>query len=167
MSRTAKDYSKGKVYRVICNKTGKVYIGSTCSTLTKRLSEHKKSYKQWLKKTLNYNTVFEIIEQENYNIILIEEYPCKNINQLEARERFFIESMLCVNKQIPGRTQKEYRADNRNTILQQKQEYREQNRDIINEKQKEKIKCVCGSIHNRSHKARHEKSNKHINFISK
>lgn len=34
-------YSRGKIYRLVCNKTGKVYYGSTIDTLIDRLAKHK------------------------------------------------------------------------------------------------------------------------------
>lgn len=33
-------YCEGKIYAIICNKTGKVYYGSTIEELTERLSKH-------------------------------------------------------------------------------------------------------------------------------
>ena len=39
------DYKNGKIYRIVCEETGRQYIGSTCSTLVKRLSNHKNKSK--------------------------------------------------------------------------------------------------------------------------
>ena len=34
------DYSKGKIYKIVCNVTGLVYVGSTCEpTLARRLAK--------------------------------------------------------------------------------------------------------------------------------
>ena len=41
------DYKNGKIYRIVCEETGRQYIGSTCSTLVKRLSNPIK-WKIWL-----------------------------------------------------------------------------------------------------------------------
>ena len=109
MPKQPVDYSKGKIYRIICNKTNQIYIGSTCSTLTKRLSQHKTDFNCWLNGTTKkYVTSYKIIKNENYVIILIEEYPCENKNQLTSRERYYIELMDCVNRYIPTRTPAEY-----------------------------------------------------------
>ena len=59
------DYKNGKIYRLVCNTTGKQYIGSTCSTLCKRLYEHKHKYKQWLNGKRGLTTSFYIIENGN------------------------------------------------------------------------------------------------------
>ncbi len=44
------DYSKGKIYKIVCNTTGLVYIGSTCEpTLARRLAGHRGAYNAFLK----------------------------------------------------------------------------------------------------------------------
>ena len=40
-------------------------------------------------------------------IVLVEDFPCQNENQARAKEAFYIQNNPCVNKNIPGRTQKE------------------------------------------------------------
>ena len=35
------NYQNAKIYRIVCNVTGKQYIGSTVSNLSTRLSQHK------------------------------------------------------------------------------------------------------------------------------
>jgi len=35
------DYTKSKIYKIICNNSGLIYIGSTTCLLSKRLQEHK------------------------------------------------------------------------------------------------------------------------------
>ena len=148
------DYKNGKIYRIVCNETGLCYIGSTISTLVKRLYKHKSDFKQYLKGKCTYITSFKIIENGNYDIILLEEFPCENKNQLCKRERYYIETMECVNLVIPTRTLKEYYKDNKEKIKEyceknrQKKceyykEYCEKNREKLKEKSKkdyEKIK---------------------------
>lgn len=111
------NYSQGKIYKIVCNITGKMYIGSTCKpTLASRLSEHKSSYKRFLKGKRRNVTSFEILEGDNYDIVLLENYSCESKDQLHARERFYIESLDCVNKVIPNRTKEE-------TLAYSKQSY--------------------------------------------
>ena len=98
------NYQNGKIYRIDCLSTGKVYIGSTTKeTVAKRLAEHVSKFKQWKAGKSNY-TSFQIIEQGNYKITLIELYPCNSKDELSRREGFYIRSMECVNKVIPNRT---------------------------------------------------------------
>ena len=141
------DYSKGKIYKIVCNKTGKIYIGSTTSELSKRLSEHKRAYK-WSKKNKNYKnmTSYKIIEGNNFNIILIEEVNCKSKEELLKRERFYIENIECVNKIYPLRTKKEYYNEHETDIKEYIKQYKEDNKDklkdyIANYYQKNKMKC--------------------------
>ena len=42
------DYGNGKVYKIVCNNTGKVYIGSTTQPLSKRLVAHRLDYKKYI-----------------------------------------------------------------------------------------------------------------------
>jgi hypothetical protein len=44
---------------------------------------------------------------DDVRIELIEEFPCENKMELNAREGYYIRTLDCVNKVIPGRTQKE------------------------------------------------------------
>jgi hypothetical protein len=132
-------YKNGKIYKIVCNVTGKVYIGSTCKkTLAHRLAQHRADYKRFLdKKTEKYMTSFKVLENNNYSIILMEEYPCETKEQLLAQERYYIENNECVNKYIPNRTIKEYYEANKEQILEQQKEYYETNKEQISEYQKE------------------------------
>ena len=104
------DYSKGKIYKIVCNTTCLIYIGSTCEpTLAKRLAKHRGDYKVFLNGKRKYGIKsFDILENNNYEIILIENCDCLCKDELHSRERHFIESMECTNKVIPTRTDKEY-----------------------------------------------------------
>jgi len=54
------DYSNSKIYKIICNITGFVYIGSTLQTLIQRLQDHKRDYNSYLNKKHNYVSSFKI-----------------------------------------------------------------------------------------------------------
>ena len=92
------DYQKGKIYKIIDNTNDNIYIGSTINPLKERLRKHK---------SLNCSSR-EIIRNNNYNIILIEDYPCNSKEELELRERYHIENNECINTLLPRRTVKEY-----------------------------------------------------------
>ena len=71
------DYTKGKIYRLVCNTTGNQYIGSTTQSLSQRLGGHKKDYKRFLEgKITKQTSSFSILSEKNYEMILIEDYPC-------------------------------------------------------------------------------------------
>ena len=81
--------------------------------------------------------------------------PSNNKDELRIRERYYIESIECINKNIPGRTHTE-----------SVKAYRESNRDIINEKQNTKFTCECGGKYSRPNKNQHLKSKKHLNAVA-
>ena len=131
------DYKKSKIYKIVCDTSGEVYYGSTIQSLSMRLTGHRQDAKR------HYCSSKQIIDRGNYSIVLVEEYPCENKEQLCRRERYYIENNVCVNKEIPTRTMKEYREDNKEKIKEISREYREDNKERIKEWQennKEKIK---------------------------
>ena len=156
------------------------YIGSTTRPLSERLNEHKKKYKLYTDHKYGFVSSFEILKNNNYEIILIENVPCNNKEELHRRERFYIESLSCVNIVIPQRTRKEYYEDNKEEISEQKKEYNEMNKDKIKERNKQyyevnkqkiserKMKpfqCPCGSVLTIRHKSRHLKCKKHLAYL--
>jgi len=163
------NYGNGKIYKVICSETGRVYVGSTTVTLSRRMTNHRALSNTAMTKDFIDGKIF-----------LIEDYPCERKEQLLSRERFFIESMDCVNKIIPTRTKKEYRQEKHEQIVTQNKEYykknkelilikckdyREKNKETIMEKNKEKFNCECGATITRGNKSHHFKTKKHIKFL--
>ena len=71
------------------------------------------------------------------------------------------------NKDIVLDRNKKYRENNKNELSEKAKEYHEKNKDVIEEKMKEKITCVCGSIFRKDALSRHIKNNKHLIFINK
>jgi len=80
-----KDYNQGKIYKIIDESNGDVYIGSTIQTLKSRYHTHG-IFK-------DYNKL-----KCNCKIILIEDYPCNSRRELEEREQYFIDNTECINK---------------------------------------------------------------------
>ena len=69
------DYSEAKIYKIIDNTNNNMYIGSTCQKLSQRLSEHVRFYKQYKEgKSKIYYTSYKIIENDDYDMVLIEKY---------------------------------------------------------------------------------------------
>jgi hypothetical protein len=148
------DYQNGKIYKITSGVL--VYIGSTCEpTLARRLALHVSNYKRWKIGKSGLNTAYSLIETGQYEITLIELFPCESKDELTARERFHIEANVCVNKVIPTRTMtewkdankevitkkkkiynKKYYKKNTESIKEQTKIYHKENRDVIIEKMK-------------------------------
>ena len=179
------NYQLGKIYKIVDNTNGNIYIGSTCEPiLSRRLAQHKATYNQYLKGNYPFVTSFDILKNDNYEIVLLELYPCNSKDELHSKERFYIENNECINKYIPTRTIKEcmkqYRKEHKDEIAEYKKQYREQNKEDIlqyhkdyykNNLEKIKqyataiIKCGCGSDIQQTYKAKHFKSKKHLAYL--
>ena len=108
MEKDMERYTRGKIYKIVCNITGKQYIGSTCKRLlSERLANHKADFKMYKKNSRRYRTSFDILEENDYYIELIELVPCSSKDELLIRERFHIQNNKCVNKCIPLQTEEE------------------------------------------------------------
>ena len=134
------DYSNSRIYKIVDNANGNIYIGSTTQTLSRRLAKHTSCYQSYLNDKNNFMTSFDIIQNGNYEIILIENVNCETKEQLLARERFYIENNVCVNKNIQTRTRQEYNRyqieNNKEHIQQQKHKHYEKYKETIKEKHK-------------------------------
>jgi hypothetical protein len=150
-----KDYQQGKIYKIECRKTKRVYIGSTCSKyLSQRKGDHMKKYRKW-KKGIKDNRGkipfvqgFLIIDDGDYFFKLVERYPCNNVDELRTRERYWIENTPnCINLQTPSKTKAEWQAENR-------------------DRYKHTYQCVCGATIQHQEKARHERTSRHQRYVT-
>jgi hypothetical protein len=124
------NYANSKIYKLICNKTGSMYIGSTTCKLCVRLAQHRKLYKAGLSGTSKL-----VLQNGDFNIFLIEDFPCERKEQLLARERYYIETLDCVNKKVPLRTQKQWYEDNKDRLIKKQIMWNNANRDKVKEYQ--------------------------------
>lgn len=145
-------YALGKIYEIVCNKTGKRYVGSTCEELlSQRLANHRNCFKRFKsEKKQGYTTSFEILEGEDFYINLLEKVNATCKDELLARERHYINTLTCVNKHKPLRTPSEYYKDN---IVE------------ITAKKSVKNNCECLGKYRTDNKVHHLKTEKHINYI--
>ena len=154
------DYQQGKIYKIECNVTGKVYIGSTCEPiLARRLASHVGHYKCYLKGTYPYVSSFDILQSGNYDIVLIESYPCNSKDELHARERYYTNNIDCINK-IKCQGIKNELGEKEYKKQYDKYNY-EKNKEAINTKRKEKHNCTCGGKYTHINKQQHIRSAKH------
>lgn len=133
------DYSKGKIYK-ITSSNGLPYIGSTIQQLSKRMAHHRE------RKTCS--SIIHL-DCEDCQITLIELYPCNSKEELNMRERYYIENMECCNKHMPiisveeklnykknyriknADKIKEYRKNNLEKIKEHKKQFYEENKEKI------------------------------------
>ena len=92
------DYQTGKIYKVTSS-AGNPYIGSTCLPLAVRKSLHKSLGDRY--------SVKIHIHQPDFEIQLVEEYPCFSRTELTQRERYWIETIPCCNQRRAYRTLEE------------------------------------------------------------
>lgn len=151
MSNTLANYSATVIYSIYCKDetVNDTYIGHT-TDFCQRYIAHKSSCDNELSKS--YNTkVYKLIRDnggwDNWNMVIIEDYPCDNVNDARERERYWIEFLSSsLNMVIPNRSKKEYSQIytivNRERISACAKKYRENNLDKIKayiEANKEKI----------------------------
>jgi hypothetical protein len=185
------NYSNGKQYKLTAEDINGVilgtYIGSTVQPLNVRMGKHKSQYKKWKVTGEAYCKSFDLFNKygiDNIKISLIELYPCSCRVELEKREgqlqKQYIGNGL-VNKNIAGRTYKEYYQDNKNKLKEYAKEYYDENKDKIMDFQKKyridnkdklyallksRVKCECGCEITYRNLASHKKSKKHIKLFA-
>jgi len=137
-----------KIYKIM-NEDGRVYIGSTTQSIQKRFSTHKSA----VKTNMSLCTLRDF-NMDTAKYELIEEFNGSKQARL-LREKFYMESIDCVNKNRPIVTSEERRIK----LAEAAAAWRE--RLGYNE-----FICGCGSTIQVREKARHFKTGKHLNFIN-
>jgi hypothetical protein len=157
MSNSLANYGKTVVYSISCKDqtVNDTYIGHT-TDFCQRYKCHKSSCNNELSKSYNYKLYTTIRENggwDNWDMLIIEDYPCNNVDDARERERYWIEFLSSsLNIVIPNRSKKEYsqlyniinrehlsdcakiyRANNQDKI----KAYIENNKEKINEQKKE------------------------------
>jgi inorganic triphosphatase YgiF len=151
-------YSNGKIYKIVDNTSDKVYIGSTCKTLKRRLTAHEEYYRNYLYGTVCYITSYDIIKNGNYHIELIEELNATNKKELEDRERYHImNTPNTVNK-----------VRHLNRTLEERKKYLKQYCIENKTKLYKKYRCsICDGCFKLRHKSTHCKTKRHQNYETK
>ena len=185
-------YENAKIYCILNTLDDEVYVGSTCQTLTQRMTKHRynaKSRPDAMKITQKMK------EQgiEHFYIELLEEYPCEDKTHLMKKEGEWITKISTLNDKIMGRTRaectKKWREENKEHYLAVRREHRKKNIDKLREQDNalyqkktveerkalyEKVKewkatkhvCECGRTYTNAHKAEHMKSKFHQKYLT-
>jgi len=129
-------YRRGQIYTIRNIKDDTmIYVGSTIDNLSKRFHKHKKDCEGGLTISL-YSHIIDN-DWSGWYIELYEMYPCNNKRELCRREGQVIREIGTINKNIAGRTQKEWVEDNKEKVSQKDKEYYERNKEHISQKAKE------------------------------
>lgn len=151
MSNHLAIYLNTVIYSIYCKdeSINDIYIGHT-TDFCQRYKGHKSSCNNELSKSYN-NKVYKTIRDnggwDNWEMNIIEDYPCNNVNEARERERYWIEFLSSsLNILIPSRSKKEYSKlysiVNKEHISNMAKKYRQANQDKIKayiEANKEKI----------------------------
>ena len=180
MPKVPVDYSKTCIYKLVhfddLNDEN-IYIGHTTDMVERKYC-HKKScinpnYKEYNFK--KYQFIRENGGWDNWRMILVEKYPCNDVHEAKARERYWITELKAkLNTTEPNRKRNEWYDVNKDKIIEYQKNYRKNNKEIIAEKakekyennrekillkKKEKIKCdLCGLEVTKCKIKRHQKS---------
>ena len=155
MPRTPTDYSKTIIYKLVCNDLSvkDCYVGHT-TDMTKRKWAHKSVCNNEKSKDHNLK-IYKIIREnggwENWNMVLVEKFPCKDSSEACKREREVYEELDAkMNMVRPYKTQEEYKEDRK----KHDKKYREEHKAEINKK----IECeFCSKLLSKSSMYRHIK----------
>jgi len=187
------NYQNGKIYTIRCKTDDTlIYVGSTTQTyLSQRFQGHKADSLK-IHQYPNHSLYTIAGDWNDWYIELYENFPCLSKDQLNKREGEIIRLIGTLNKQIAGRTNKEWRIENAEILKQKKKTYNENNKEekveknkiyreknheaILEkkkdwyEKNKEKLKeeklCECGATITGYYYSTHCKSKKHLLFMS-
>ena len=133
-------YEDTKIYKIYSHLGDKIYIGSTTKPLlSQRMAKHRSDYKYWKSGRGSFITSFKMFDEygiENCFIELIEAKPCISLDEKNKLEGKYIRELVCVNKYIAGRTDKEYYEDNKFKLKKGMEAYYENNKEKIKEQKK-------------------------------
>lgn len=179
------DYSQGKIYTIRCKvNTFLIYVGSTTQSLSQRWGGHKKDS---LRKPqiILYTNIKN--DWDNWYIELYEKFPCGSKEELMKKEGEIIRLIGNLNKNVAGRTMKEYdeerktnperihqkkeigikyRAEKADEIKINKKEYFQKNSEKIKKDRSIKVKCECGCEVSKGNLGEHRKSVKHHKIMA-
>lgn len=137
-------YKRGKIYKVINLVTKDIYVGSTIQILCDRMMGHRVKCKAGDVSKL-YATVVDN-NWTNYKIILLENYPCDNVEQLKQQEQWWKDELnpayntiSCYGIDIvkKKKNRKEYNLKTKEHIDDYNREYYSNNKEDICKRSKE------------------------------
>ena len=138
MTKTAIDYSKTVMYKIVCNNLNikQTYVGHT-TNFTSRKYHHKTHCVNTNDENHNLK-VYQFIRENggwnNWSMLQIEEFSCNNFHEATLRERYWYENLNSeLNSNYPTRTKEEWREDYKEELKEKQKRYNQQNTDKMKE----------------------------------
>ena len=157
------DYTKSKMYKIVCRdeSINEIYVGSTTTYFARR-RKHISMCRLNKSQCKLYVYMRENGGFDNFKMVIIEKYECDSREAKLAREAYWVKTLKAtLNSEVPGRTHKQYRIDNKDKI----NKYRKDNRDKETARRSVKVDCpICGGCYQIYNKAKHYKTKKHKEF---
>ena len=157
------------MYKLVNDIDSTFYFGSTCDSLSKRLSVHKEMSRKFPKRRVYEH--FNEIGWEHVKIVLVEEYKLENKEQLRREEDKFIQlykqDVNCLNMIHAVLNIENERQKEKEYMKEYNKSYRAQNSDRIKQHKTELMTCECGSVIQRCIHAKHCRTKKHQNLLAK
>ena len=182
MPKTILDYSKTIMYKIVCNDLNvkDCYVGHTIN-MTKRKCCHKHVCNNEKNKDHNLK-IYKIIREnggwDNWTMLLVEKFPCKDKYEACKRERELYEELDAKMNMIrPYRTQEETKEDQKQYYQEHKEDLKENSKQYYQEhkaecqqrkkqyyqdhkaERNEKVECeFCAKLLSKYNMSRHHKT---------
>jgi hypothetical protein len=162
----ALDYADTKIYKLCCKdpEIKEIYVSYTTN-----IPARKRYHKLCLQKE-NIKSYFDYVNHfirenggwNNWQLILIERFPCKEKMEAEARCHYWVNELnATLNKSLnTEREEQEIERENK-TVEYMKEDYRRNLAKLTGE-----YVCQCGKTCWYMNKTKHFKSKKHIEFMA-
>lgn len=163
------DYQNGRIYKIVNDiKPNELYCGSTVAPLCVRLGRHRSDSKVEKNQSRRfYQFVRELGGWHLFRIVLVENYPCNNKEELHAREEYWRKGLKAtLNTYRPHGYVKEvyqksyqvkYRAEKPLKIKELKKKSNTHRLSV-------KFQCLCGGEYSLHSKSAHMKTGKHQKY---
>ena len=175
------DYKNSIIYKICCRDPTitDIYIGST-TNFRGRKSQHKSvcgSVDHRHRDRYLYKFIRDNGDWNHFDMIMIEQYECKNKLELLKRERYYIEQFKAtLNSKLPTRTIKEYYVSNpkkakeikmyRSNWKKTNQKYKDEQKKYTAARNTTRLMCECYGSFTKQHEARHKKTIFHLNYLN-
>ena len=187
------DYSRGKIYKLTNDIDDRVYVGSTTNKrLCNRIGKHRWNVRNGSACCVHRG--MRAMGLEHWKILLLETYPCKSIEELTARENYwmaqfpkarllnskkaqfdsesyakYLRGMADLHRQIVtcvcGTKIRKGNISRHTRTLKHRLFAAEHGLAVVEKKKHHSKQCPCGGRYIQRNKAQHEHSNKHKNWV--